>query len=371
MSGAPTAKWLAPQCYLSTKNNDLGDEITPYVKSGKVSLDANNDVPMSLDMDLNREGIVPGFTWIAPFLSITYYDRELEADVVVREQVGLFLVMPPGESHTAGSGTVNLTGYDPTWILQQSILPDGYTAQKGKNVVKAMREIVAGANFDRVNIPSKSNTFRKRRSYDPGTSRLEVLNDMAMRIGYYPLETDGQGVISSGYIRTLIKEHPARTISTANGDVVDTVTLEQDAERLCNRVVVFKADTNEDDDEDTRILAVMENRRAKSPVSIDNLGIVLGKKIEGSNIDTAAEAKALARKTLEEGASVLTRLSVSTLPDPRFRARDVIRAEISRDDGTVVADGNFWVDQVTIGFTPNDGAMTWRLNRLEEWEEEN
>ena len=367
MSGAPTAIWRAPQCYLADKNNRMGDEITAYVNRGQVSLDANNDVPMTVDIELNRTDIVSGFTWVAPFVAITYWDRTLETDVTIREQVGLYIVMPPGESHTAGAGVANITGYDPTWVLQQSVLANGYTAQKGENVVKAMRSLVQDAGFTRVNIPAKSNTFRKKRAYDPGVTRLEVLNDMAMRIGYYPMWADRQGVISSAYIRSLIKEEPSRTISSNDGHVVDVVTIEQDAERLCNRVVVYKASTNDDD---APILVTMENQRPESPVSTVNLGIILGKKIEGSNIDTIAEAKALARQTLEEGASVLTRLSVSTLPDPRFGVRDVITAVITRDDGKKVARGMWWVDQVSIGFTPQDGAQTWRLNRLEEWEPE-
>ena len=47
-----------------------------------------------------------------------------------------------------------------------------------------------------------------------------------------------------------------------------------------------------------------------------------------------------------------------------------MEARIERDEGTDVASGKWFVDQVQIGFTPGQGAMNWRCNKLVVFEPE-
>jgi hypothetical protein len=300
----------------------------------------------------------PAFSYLAPFLTVEWWDPDEGAFVSITEQVGLFIVMPPGETHTNVRPMGRIEGRDLCWRLQQDTSA-GASYAAGANVIGSIVTDLAARGFNRTNIPASSRTFTKRRAYDPGTDWLTSINDRLFRAGYYPLAMDRQGVPTSRPYRTLGKEEPARTISSANGDVVETITLDTDPERLCNRCTVIRNDAAGDP-----IYLTRTNSRADSPVSTVNLGLTLGKTIEASNLETSAEAEALALKTLEEGASVLTRLAVSTIPDPRFEVRDVVKLAIVRDDGSTVASGYWRVDEVELGFVPGQGAQRWRCNKL-------
>jgi hypothetical protein len=353
---------LRPRCYRSDKNGAIGEDISTLILDGLVKVDADAETPMTFTARTDGAGAIPAFSYVAPFLTVEWYDPELGVQSIT-EQVGLYVVMPPGETHTAVQAVGRIEGRDPTWVLKQDTLPTGLNVAAGANVVTTVKGLLTGAGFTRENIPAKSNTFLKKRAYEPGTSRLDAINDMLFRIGYYSLFADRQGILSSRPFRPLSREEPARRISSANGDVVNVVNLDPDPERLANRVTVIKTDAADDP-----LVVTRTNARPDSPVSTVNLGMVLGKKIEASNLDTTAELDALALKILEEGASMLTRIEVDTIPDPRFEVRDVVHVVISRDDGTLVADGRWWSDEVSCPFTPQAGAMKWRLNKLIEFE---
>jgi hypothetical protein len=349
---------LIPHCYRSDKNGAIGEDVSALILSGSVTVDADAEVPMTFTAQTTDPDAFPAFSWLAPFLTVSWWNPD-DGDVSITEQVGLYQIMPPGETHTAVQGMGRIEGRDPCWLLKQWTTTSATNYAAGANVIASVVSALNARGFDRVNIPASSRTFTKKRAYDPGTDWLTIINDLLYRAAHYPLFFDRQGVPSSRPYRTLGKEEPARTISSRNGDVVNVVTLDTDPERLCNRVVVIRNDAAGDP-----IYLVRTNARADSPVSTVNLGITIGKTIEASNLETSAEAEALAMKTLEEGASVLTRLSVDTIPDPRFDVRDVVELSIVRDDGSAVADGKWRSDEVEIGFVPGQGAMRWRLNRL-------
>jgi hypothetical protein len=340
---------LKPRCYRADRNNRLGEDVSTLILDGTVTVNADDETPMSFSGTVTDPAAIPAFTWFAPFLTVSWWDPE-QIDQAIVEQVGLFIALPPGETHTAAQGMGRIEGRDPTWWLKQATMASGASYAAGANVVDSVKADLAALGFTRANIPAKANTFSKKKAFDPGTPWLDSINDRLHRCGCYPLWCDRQGVPTSRPIRKLYREEPVRRIESANGDVVNTVTLDTDTDRLCNRVTVVRNDAAGDP-----LFSTKTNSRADSPVSTVILGITIGKVIEASNIDTQAEADALALKTLEEGASVLTRLSVDVVPDPHFDVRDVVRLDIRRDDGTVVADGKWLCDQIEIGFTPRQG----------------
>jgi hypothetical protein len=361
---------LRPRCYRSTQNGGLLDDVSSFVIDGTVRVDADAETPMTFAATVTDPSAFPALTWIAPTLTVEWWDPNENATVSITEQVGVYIVMPLGESHTANQGIGRIDGRDGTWVLKAAATQFGLGIASGTNVVTAVKSRLSSAGFTRSNIPAHPATFPKKVAPDAGTPLLDLVNGWLHRIGYDPLWFDRQGVPTSAPYRSPRKEQPARTISSANGDVVNTVTLDTDIGRLCNRVTVVRNDADGDP-----VFVTKTNDRADSPVSTVSLGLLIAKTIEASNIDSQAVADALATKTLEQGASVWTRLAVDTIPDPRFDVRDVIELDVRRDDGTVIADGRWYSDEVELPFRPSDPSssgggtqegrpMRWRLNRL-------
>jgi hypothetical protein len=358
---------LKPRAYLSDKNNGAGDGISTLILDGTVKVNANNDIPMSFTGTMMDPNSINDFAWIAPYLTLDYNDQELGL-VSQTEQQGLFIVMPPGETHTSVDGTGSIVAYDPCWILKQNTIPNALNFTTGQNIVTSIKSVITGAGFaaNRVSIPAKGNNFGKDRSFDPGTPRLDIINELLMLVGYYPLATDRFGIFNSRGFRTLQKEEPIHKISSALGDVVDTVTLDPDPERLCNRCSVSKNDAAGDP-----VWYTKDNTRLDSPVSIPNMdGVVFGKKIEASNVDTLEEAKALVQKTLEEGASYVKRITVATLPFLEWDIRDVVHLVIFSDSGLEIASDRWWVDSLEVNFVPNARPMVWTCNKLFKFDPE-
>jgi hypothetical protein len=353
------------ELYRSDRRGGLGEDLTAQVIGGEVSVDVAAEVPTTFTAQLLDPGAVPAFGWVRPFLRLSWWDPTTGEDAGVREPLGCFQVMPPGETHTAAMGTGTLDGRDGCWLLKQGALGGNKTYAVGDNVVAAVVALVEGAGF-KTHIPAAANTFRKKRTYDAGTPTLDVVNDLLMRVAYYPLWFDRDGVATSRKIRPRQKTRMRRTISSANGDVVGVVEIATDPERLCNRATCI---VNDPDVEHT-VFVTKSNHRASSPVSIENLGFVKAKVIEGMNVDSEAEALDLVNQALEDGASVQTRVSLATLPDAGFGFHETIWLEVARDDGTDVLSGSWWWSDLRIGFTPSQQPMVWTLNKLIPWTDE-
>lgn len=350
---------LKPRCFVATKNNKLGAQISTSILEGQVNVNARDEVPTKFTAQTMSPEAVPGLSWIAPFLFVEWWDPDLGLQQV-REQQGLYQVMPPGETHTEVNGIGRIEAFDPCWLLKYSTKDGGTTIAAGANVVDSIKSILIAAGLTRSNIPSSTKTMPKKKWYDAGTSRLEIINELLMQIGYYPLWCDRKGVPTSRKIGTLRKNEPVRKIRSEDGHVVNTINIDPDRDRLCNRVTVIKTDPSDP------ISYTKTNTREDSPISTVNLdGQIMGKKIEASNIDSLDEAKALANKTLEEGASMYHRISLETVPIfLDWDVRDIIQLYIFRDDGYSVARGLWVTDQLQVGFTPKQGAQKWQLNRL-------
>jgi len=356
---------LRPRCYLSDQSGALGDELTDLMADGEVNVDADAEVPSTFSCRLRDPAAVPAWAWLRPFLRISWYDPTLGLQAV-DEPVGHYQVMPPRESHSAAMGIAALDGRDGCWLLKQSSVASGITYAQGANVVEAVRSLLAGAGFARVHIPGKSNTFRAKRHFEAGTPRLDVVNELLHAVGYYPLWFDRSGVAMSRRIQPRYKVEPRRTIASGDGDVVRLVELETDPSRLCNRVTV----TADDPKREAPIVVVKSNTRADSPASIANLGFVVAKTIQASNVDTASEATDIANEALEDGASVERRMSLATGPDPAYGFHETIRLAVERDDGTAVVDGLWFWTNLKLGLMPSQQPMAWVLNKVVPYSEE-
>ena len=357
---------LRPQMYLSNQDAKIGGEITELVSGGEVTVDATAEVPMTLSATLLDPSVVEPFSWVRPFLTISWYDPIGGGKASITEPLGCFQAMPVAAHHTAAMGTGTLDGRDGCWLLKQGGLGGNKTYAAGLNVVDAIVDLVAGAGFSKVHIPGKANTFASKRHYAAGTPTLDVVNDLLMRIGYYPLWFDRDGVARSMRIQPRWKVQARRTISSANGDVVGVVDLETDPERICNRAVCIVNDPKRT----SPIVVTKSNHRADSPVSIENLGFVRAKVIKGMNVDSTAEATDLVNQALEDGASVETRVNLAILPDPAFAMHKVLWLDVARDDGEDVLSGTWYWTNLTIGFSPSQMPMTLTLNKLIPWSDD-
>jgi len=352
---------LIPRVYKATRHNTLGEDITHAFTKGKVEFNPDRTIKWSLSLDTSEPDVVqPYVDFVAPFMTVVYDDGTEETS-----QMGLFNVVPPSQTITEETRTATLAGNDLTWLLASDVFENGYTVEKGTNVVAAVETVIRSVGLTRIVIAPTDKTLASTTSWKPATTKLEVINDLLNAIGYYTLYMTKDGMLAS---------KPYQSAKTPNVSVVyDTtdpysrvmvhgaVKKDTTPDRIANKVVVVKDNANEDP-----IVAVAINSNPLSPTSTVSLGITIAKTYTESNFVDEEAAQVMAQRRLEEASQVYNKLTLTTTVDVNREPHEVYQLNIHDPvDGGVVVDGIWNCRGWTIGFTPSDGQMTHELSNID------
>lgn len=113
------------------------------------------------------------------------------------------------------------------------------------------------------------------------------------------------------------------------------------------------------------IEAIAVNDAPASPTSTVSLGRRIVRTHYDSKIETQAQADELAANLLQESLTRYRKLTLHTYPDPRRGLGEIYALDIRRDDGTVVAGGNWRTRGWELPFGP--GVMTHTVYRIDPW----
>lgn len=129
--------------------------------------------------------------WLTSRIRITYAATE---DGQTRSwPLGVYLPAAPQRVHGDGDVTTPLSLYDKLLILHEDRFGTTYTVPGGANAVDHCLDVVRGSGETNVVIPANPATVRNDLVFDPGTSRLQVVNAVLDAIGYTSLWCDGNG----------------------------------------------------------------------------------------------------------------------------------------------------------------------------------
>jgi hypothetical protein len=348
---------IKPTLWRATKLNEFREDITRYVSSGRVTYDEDRAIKMSFAVKVSDPEVIdPYRDFLAPVLTLVYPDGE-----VITEQVGLYAVAPPKQSASTQLTRGDLDGRDLTWLLSVDTLTAPYTVTAGTNRIEAVRIVLNAMGLTRHVIADSPLTFDSDTTWPPDTSKLDLVNDILGGTGFYTLYMLRDGYLASMPWRDMESVQPAVSYATpALGKVrvIRTVEIDPDPGRIVNQVTVIRDDPAKDP-----LIAFGVNDNPASPVSTVTLGITIGRTIKDQNIASQSEADKLVARTLQEAASVYTRLKLTTTPDPSRNPHEVYELAISNAAG-IVAEGVWWCTGWSVGFTPSDGPMTHDLNKL-------
>jgi hypothetical protein len=357
--------------YRANRDNVHGTNLNDYTEGGNLSIDTTAESMGSMDFRCNQANLlVPYRDWVAPKMSLTTPDHRGQDSETTTAQIGLFMVLPPSEEWTAMNGEESIQCTDSLGLMQLSLVDKTYVVAQGANIVTHIRSLITGVGL-RAIVQSSSETMTKKQSWDIGTSRLQIANELCKKIGFEPLFIDRFGRVHSHRKRRMSQVEPSITISSAAGDVYDTVTLEPDIERLCNHVVVLGKDTK-----GTKLKKVMTNKDRSSPTSIWSLGeypdnpTYITKYEENQKLDKQSAVDARAETLLERGGSVMERLQVVTNPHLFWQIHETVRVDIETDDGVQVANDVYRWEKIEMGLGI-DAQTTWTLARVQRWKEIN
>lgn len=185
--------------------------------------------------------------------------------------LGVFLLSSPSRSYRAGALVLrDVQAYDQLLVLRDDRVSDRYTVNAGTNYVTAINTLVAGMGFT-LNLTPTTKTLPVARDWDPGTTRLEILNELLGAINYESAFFDEDGVlIGRPYIspadRASEYTYAANGDSLLAGDILQTLDLFAIPNKWT--IVVSNADQ-------VPIVSTYTNNSVTSPTSVPNRGRII------------------------------------------------------------------------------------------------
>lgn len=111
--------------------------------------------------------------------------------------LGVFLLStPPRKVNDVGSITREIEAYDLLQLLVDDKVVDRYTVSSGTNYITAVRSLLTGAGILDANLTSTTKTLPAARDWNPGKTKLQIINDLLGAINFRSLffSEDGAAV---------------------------------------------------------------------------------------------------------------------------------------------------------------------------------
>lgn len=194
--------------------------------------------------------------------------------------LGTFCVTGFPERRTSLGRSWRLALTDKLVRLDSDGTAESVSLPAGTVVTDAVRDQIAAAGETAIAVTDSTQTLASGRVWEPGTSRLRIINDLLGGINYWSLRTDRWGRYTAApYTRPQDRE-PVRDL-TADAIVLAEWEREQDVASIPNRVVLRTQGSLDE----AGLVAVAENNDPASRFSIPNRGVIVA-----PDRDTAVEA---------------------------------------------------------------------------------
>lgn len=180
---------------------------------------------------------------------------------------GVFLLSTPARKLDANGITVNreVTAYDQLQVLADDKVLTRYTVPAGSVYTAVIATIVAAYN---VNITPSAATVPTDLDYDPGTTKLAILNDLLGAINYESVTFDENGVlIARPYVTPMVRPSEYTYATDANSVITDEIDDTLDLFSVPN---VFVRTVSEPDQ--TVLTSTYTNSNPLSPTSTVSRG---------------------------------------------------------------------------------------------------
>lgn len=229
---------------------------------------------------------------------------------------GLFLFVE-ASTEVHGYGRVGKGSLvDLNYVLDQPVATSvGYAA--GQGIALALEALFAGAGIGNYLVEA-TGTIANPVAWPAGTSRLQIMNDLAAMAGCYSVYFDNVGVGRVRPVPDLATTEPTvRYLAGRNiyeGSIIETDNLLDSP----NRYIVIDSSATE-----APIVGVYDVPD-DAPHSIINRGFVVARVIEEQGLESVAAANARARAAAAQSAADYKWVTFDGPPDPRHDTFDII-----------------------------------------------
>jgi hypothetical protein len=340
-----------------------GQNLTRYLDSMVVSYDWLADVKGSLRVKLRETGIARAIIdCLQPRMILKWRDASGKLFEIDRP-LGVFYFLPSDKEVDEQKTVADIEAYDGTWALSHLTADALKVIGTGRDYGLEAFSLLNGRTPMNLNIPHTGEYVVTPRTVRPGNGLSEWANDLMTAANFWDLAARVDGNVTS-YKRTVLSgSEPSRIVNSRLGDVVRLPVREMpDRDGWCNQVHL--ASNNPEAELSMRDGYRVSFVDANSPFSVVNTPYVVSKAIADSRSESFATLRQRAIMILERASGLLTRKNIAVVPNPDFRPREVWQIDVWKRDGSVVASGNYFVEQVHFSLMPGAVAQTVTVSSL-------
>lgn len=341
--------------WVADRSGNLVRDITRYVESGFVDWDADRSggSPMGCEFVLSKTNLLtPWKDYLIPFQTLTY-----DSGVTVRAQMGHFMVMPYGETHSAIDERSTVTGRDLTVVPALSKYLDRENFSASTNLVTIETGILTDLGLTKYNFPSTSKVLGSAKSFGVGTTKLQAMNHFFHRFGWYRLFMELDGTLRSLPYRKLSTSQPSKLYTEDH--IVDLLEVDTPpTDKFANIIILQK-----EIEGGGSIQSIAREDSPTVPWSTVSLGIDIVRGPETvTDVEDQTALDLLAQSELDNAAAYEKIIQLRTLPDPNQEIYRTVDLYLSEEKEHL--NGRYRVSAWRIGFTPDDALVDLTLSRV-------
>jgi hypothetical protein len=260
---------------------------------------------------------------------------------ILTDRIRPYMVMqdnsqwPLGVFVFSDSSTIPMTGtvgFSETTLLDQAIelnqpLNRSYAFRPGTNIGTAMERILEASTISQFEVEPGGAVIRGTEwvAWPAGTTRLEILNDLAETCGCYSLFFDNTGVARVIEVPDLASTDATLRYGSTEEDekrvVEGSIVITDDLISAPNRYIVINSALTE------KAVVGFWDIPATSPNSIANIGRVVAHVTDKQGVDTDAEATKAAKAVGQADFNTFSWATFDAAPDPRHDTFDIVSWE--------------------------------------------
>ena len=304
---------------LLNKNDLVKGEID--VLSGSVSLNSLAEIKRTGQFQI-KENILQ---------DIDYLNDRIRPVVIldgVEYPMGVFLIPSPSRAKTEKGIIRSIEAYDKTQILKEDKLLDRYFIKQGTKYSTIITQIVNSAGIHNVTIEPTDLTLKRDREFEPGLSKLSVVNNLLSECNYTSIYTDGNGMLrAESYILPNFRKVTQRyndyeILNPKNLKVSNSTIDELDLFNIPNIWVVVASNAENDS-----LKAVYKNESPVSPTSTVSRGRNIVDYRTVSDIADQTVLNSYVKRLAYNTTNQYRKVSFETLINPTHSYSDCILVE--------------------------------------------
>lgn len=213
----------------------------------------------------------------------------------------------PKDEHAPRGVTWNISLLSKLSVLSGDTV-ERYSLPAGTPIISTVESLIRSANETRIAVTPSSATLSSPLTFDPGTSKLSIINELLQAAGYFSLWVDGGGQFRVQPYVDPGRRPVAHTFAANETSIhLPTWSREQDLTGVPNRVKVM----TEGDDETLGLVGVATNENPDSQFSYQSRGGWFDREIETVEASSQAVVNSIAAQRLRDAMDPVARYEVS------------------------------------------------------------